>query len=162
YRFQDVLAVADRSIEVFRDDHPLLRRLYVDNCGKRPEVEVAQITGGRIDKLKTAFELLKRWHQRYYDNVLKATKRIVIFNSDRMNSFASMSAHGIAFLNASVCDDEIFFLEDIAHQCGHIVFNALTFETEAYLAVDPDTPLWTYNNRPLETRTVYEAVHGVF
>jgi len=42
------------------------------------------------------------------------------------------------------------------------MFNALTFESEQYLAVAPNTPLRIYTGREEETRTVYETLHGVF
>jgi hypothetical protein len=68
----------------------------------------------------------------------------------------------MAFLNAKPSDDEVFFVEDIAHQCGHIVFSAITFDVSEILDVLPNTPLATITGRTDEPRTVYEALHGVF
>jgi hypothetical protein len=162
HRFEDVPTVAAGGIEVFKRNHPLLSRLYVDERNEAVEVEVVEIVGKQLGHLETAFEIINRWHPRYYRNILTTTRKIVVFTCGRMNSFASMSAHGAAFLNANDGDDEVFFVEDIAHQCGHVIFNALTFETEQYFIVAPDTPLRRYTERDEETRTVYQALHGVF
>jgi hypothetical protein len=162
YRFDDAPVIADGGIEVFRHDHPLLSGLYVDERGEPAVFEVARITREKLKSLTTALRIIKRWHPRYYNNILAATRKMVIFSCGSMNSFASMTAHGIAFTNANGCDDEVYFVEDVAHQCGHVIFNALTFESEQYLAVPPDTHLRLYTGQEEETRTVYQALHGIF
>ena len=68
----------------------------------------------------------------------------------------------MAFLNTREDDAEAFFVEDLAHQCGHIVFNAVTCNPAEYLAVNPDTPLKNYLHRDSESRTVLQAFHGIF
>jgi len=76
-----------------------------------------------------------------FDALRSVTRRIVLYSADLPNSFATLSAHGVAFLNVKDDNDEVFFVDDLAHQCGHIMFNALTQEKPRFLARTADTPL---------------------
>lgn len=58
--------------------------------------------------------------------------------------------------------DEVFFIEDLVHQCGHILFNALTLNPAKWLAIDPKTPLSRLTSDLDDSRAVYVALHGVF
>jgi hypothetical protein len=65
-------------------------------------------------------------------------------------------------LNVNGAIDEICFVEDIAHQAGHVLFNALTLAKERFLLINPDTPLGGPHGNDGESRTVYSAFHGMF
>ncbi|HEX8903233.1 MAG TPA: hypothetical protein VF771_00165 [Longimicrobiaceae bacterium] len=154
--------VAGGRVEVFRRENPLLGRLFVDEQGDAGEVEVDGIARAQLANLAAGFGLLARCHPRYSRNVLDVTRRVMIFSSPGLNSFAAMSAHGVAFLNTAPEASPVFFLEDLAHQCGHLVFGAMTLETGEYLKVPAETPLQHFTGVPGERRTVYETFHGVF
>jgi HEXXH motif-containing protein len=156
------LTVADGAIEVLRSAHPLLQGLYIDRCGEVAEIEVVSSARTHAPHLATALEIIGRYLPVCFHLVANVTRKINIFTGQGMNSFAALRAHGLAFLNASQGADEVFFLEDVAHQCGHIVFNAMTFEADELFVVPPDSPLSEYTGRAGERRTLYEALHGVF
>jgi hypothetical protein len=88
-------------------------------------------------------------------------RRIVPFASPRINSFAALAAHGIAFLRVARDDDELSLLEDLAHQCGHVLFSALTFDREEWLQ-HPDLEVSRFTGQAHDRRTVYVTLHGVF
>jgi hypothetical protein len=91
------------------------------------------------------------------------TREFVLFSSPNHNSFAAISHHGTAYLNTENRVQSLpFFIEDIAHQCGHIVFNSLTLDTESYLRVSKDYPLSAFINDKSDNRNVYGAFHGLF
>ena len=56
----------------------------------------------------------------------------------------------------------MFFIEDLAHQCGHILFSALSVNRDDYLRVDSNTPLQQITGTEGEQRDLYTALHGVF
>lgn len=71
--------------------------------------------------------------------------------------------HGTAYFNTeNKLQTPVFFIDDIAHQCGHIVFNVLTLDTPKYLKVPKDHPLKNYSTNPGEMRGAYGAFHGLF
>jgi HEXXH motif-containing protein len=97
-----------------------------------------------------------------FDALRSVTRRIVLYSADLPNSFATLSAHGVAFLNVKDDNDEVFFVDDLAHQCGHIMFNALTQEKARFLARAADTPLRDFCRDREDPRTLYSAFHGLF
>lgn len=112
--------------------------------------------------LRAAFGLLCGLCPDLHRHILGVVRRLVVFALDDHNSFADLRAHGTAFINIAAGDDDVFLVEDLAHQCGHVVFSALTFERDAFLAVPSATPLAAADPTPGEDRTVYTALHGVF
>jgi hypothetical protein len=112
--------------------------------------------------LATAYRLLDAHAPRLAKALDAVTRRIALHEAGSVNSFATTSAHGMAFLATDRDDDEIFFLEDLAHQGGHILFGAMTFHHRNFLLVNRDTPLRAFTKRSAEARTIYETFHGVF
>lgn len=76
---------------------------------------------------------------------------------------AAISYHGTAFINIdSQIHDEVFFVEDLAHQCGHIIFYALTLNTKTFLKSHKDSLLREWTGVLQDNRSVYGAFHGLF
>ena len=162
YVYEAPIMVKGTSVEVCRYNHPLLERLFVDEAGDRVDVDVKQITLRQIDNVNKAFQIIRQRLPDYYEQIVTVTKRIVIYSGARPYSFATLSAHGIAFLNASAEDDEVFFIEDLIHQCGHLIFNALTLDPQQFLRVAPSTALKDLTGDERDTRDIYTTLHGVF
>ena len=89
----------------------------------------------------------------------------MIFNFDtyQRNSFATLSAQGIGFFNAYQDNyDEVFFVDDIAHQTGHIIFNVMIYESNQFFRKDKKTVLEIINmpdGSLIEKRGVAEEAH---
>lgn len=115
-----------------------------------------------INMLNTSAAILSTYYPTFYEYFTAATKWILPFASPDANSFAALSMHGVAFLNVHTYDDEVGCIEDILHQCGHIIFTAITHNPAEYFQVHPDTPLKNIGMKETEHRSVYVALHGVF
>lgn len=99
----------------------------------------------------------------FFEILALLTKEIYIFNSKNTNSFAGITCHGAAFLNTEGKEqDYIFFIDDIAHQCGHIIFNTLTLDYVNYINIPKETQLKDISPDSTEKRKVYGAFHGLF
>jgi hypothetical protein len=91
------------------------------------------------------------------------TREFVVFSSPNHNSFAGIMQQGTAYFNIENKQKSVvFFIDDIAHQCGHVIFNVLTLETNKFLKVSKDHPLNGFSPNPQESRGVYGAFHGLF
>jgi HEXXH motif-containing protein len=92
--------------------------------------------------------------------IANVVRYVVVFDDPAKNSFALTSAHGVVFLNSSLGETESFFVEDLAHQCGHVMFAAAWEGAEPLLLVAPETTVGdvvgTDDDRPLEV-----ALHGM-
>ena len=148
------------AIEITSGAHPLLARFLVADDGAA--VEVGEVCRQYIPHVHRACALLRDDCPAVWNDIAAVTRRIVLFRGDLPNSFATLSAHGAIFCNVTTAIDEVFFLEDIAHQAGHVLFNALTVEKEALFTVDPSTTIDSFGAEASHARTLYAAVHGLF
>jgi HEXXH motif-containing protein len=111
--------------------------------------------------IDVAMEIIGLVYPQYRWLMDTAVRRIVLFSDSTANSYASLAAFGAVFLNVlEATADEVYFIEDLVHQCGHVVFSALTFETERFLRVPPSHCL--PKSMHAEPRTAYSALHGLF
>ncbi len=162
YVHENPIFVEGSCTEVCRYNHPLLEKFFIDSNGKRVDVDIENIARQHINHLSKAFLIIQKNLPDYYEDMLKATRKIVLYSSHLPFSFATLSAHGIVFLNASEDDDEVFFIEDLIHQCGHIIFSAQTLDPQEFLKINPHTLLKQLTCDERDTRDVYSTLHGVF
>lgn len=126
-----------------------------------------------ITELNNAFHILEDLDNDFYNMCRFVTREIFMFSSSNRYSMAAINHHGTAFINT--ChqkQNEIFFLEDLAHQCGHIIFFVLTLQTQQYLIPPKEARLidifsnseeWgKFSEFQDDVRTVYDAFHGLF
>lgn len=98
----------------------------------------------------------------FYKYLKPALRRIVFFSSDTMNSFSNISLHGTIFVNMSQGQGEIYLLEDITHQCAHVIFDSITFNKNKFINIDHETPLNTYNGDANDKRSIYTTYHALY
>lgn len=99
----------------------------------------------------------------YWNLIEICTREFVVFSSPDYNSFAGIMQHGTAYFNVeNQHKSTVFFIDDIAHQCGHIIFNTMTYDTKNYLNVPKKYPLKNFSPNPQEKRGVYGAFHGLY
>lgn len=85
---------------------------------------------------------------------------LVLFEQPCQNSFASRATHGVAYLNVALGSSVAFFIEDVAHQCGHGLFSSAWEGGEALILVDRDTEMTTATGAVGDHRTLEVALHG--
>jgi hypothetical protein len=155
--------VCNSRIDLCMASDPLLRPILqdADEQETRIEEDAAEHYSVGVDR---AFETIGRVAPLLFECLLAVTRRVALFRSEKLGSFADIAAHGTAFLNVAPPDvtTEVFFVEDLAHQCGHILFSAMTVNREDYLRASPTTPLKQLTGADGERRDVYTAFHGVF
>jgi hypothetical protein len=114
------------------------------------------------EKIEKAFFLLSKVLPEYHDQILKVARRIILFQSKTLVSFASRVAHGTIFLNVQEGDDEIFFFTELVHQFGHVLLYSIMADPKQYFLIDYRTALSKLNNNDKEKRSLYSAFHGLF
>ena len=120
--------------------------------------EVAELQ----NTFNSALTLMRQIRPDIYKLLCIANKRAHIYQAEAPNSFATLSMHGAAFLNRVERPSAIFFLDDFAHQGGHVVFNAATLNHDHYLTIDSSIKLCDIVQNSSDQRTLYSAFHGLF
>jgi hypothetical protein len=168
HTFEERIMVADGRLEVYRYDHPLFTPHYVPYdpwVRDLPPVgvEVADTVTRHLPNLEQALALLKRYCRPLYDEILTTNRSITLFHNPAVFCFVSLSIHGAIFLTTIPENDEVFFLEELIHQCSHNTFNAALFDKTDYFKIDVEREmLGEHLNKKNETRTIYSALHGLY
>ena len=159
YEFQDIVTVANSSIEVCQAGSPLLKPRFTTPSGEPRNVVVGASTV-QLDRLNQAVAILRMLLPHYFNYLCAVTKRLVVFEGE-VYSFATIRAHGIGFLCANDGCSVVSYLEDLVHQCGHMIFNSISLERGDFLTIDPSTPVCVITGTDDEG-SIYGGFHGLF
>jgi hypothetical protein len=91
----------------------------------------------------------------------ETVRYLVLFTDPNQNSFASRATHGVAYLNVALGRSVAFLIEDLAHQCGHVLFSSAWEGGEALLRAPRDAPISDVTGQLGDHRTLETAVHGI-
>lgn len=111
--------------------------------------------------IEEAFNILKEYLPEELDLYAASTRRIVLFSCSELRNFATRDMHGTIFLNVDEYSNVTFFLEELIHQCSHVVFNAMTYNIEDFFTVDHGKTIGDYLDNT-DFRTLYSALHGIY
>jgi hypothetical protein len=162
FHFEELLTIPGTSIELCRHSSPLVDAFLSDATAGRGPVELEPEVERYLGPLARALAIIKSLEPEYYRDLTSTVRQLVLFRSEALNSCASLAVHGAAFLNVHDGDDEVFFVEDLVHQCGHVIFNAVSVRRKDFLAVDPETPIHVFSGRTDDPRSVYTLLHGSY
>jgi hypothetical protein len=170
FDFEPILLTANKHFEVVKHQHTLLANHFFDSKNRIIKVEIDNITNSQKENLSKAFSLIQNFEPEYYKLLEQSILKLMIFNDPEVkrNSFATLSVHGCAFFNSFQREyDEVFFVEDIAHQCGHVVFNNIIYERRDVFKISSETIIKEKGFlgmivNLLEDRTLFVAFHAMF
>lgn len=170
FTFEPIQKMENTSFELIHHQHPLLQPHFIDSKNSLVNVDVENIAQTQRSSLTKAFELICKLCPEYYELLEQSVLKVVLFNDPQVkrNSFATLSVHGCAFFNSFQTEyDEVFFVEDIAHQCGHVIFNNITHGNNDIFRVSGETVIkesgfFGIIINLLEERTLFVAFHALF
>jgi len=133
----------------------------IEDCFGDYEYEIEEISNKNISYVTKAYESIKSNLPEYFKLIERYCPRCVIFNTlpSNTNSFAYKRALGISFYNAYQDNyDEVFFIDDIAHQTGHVLMYTMLFDKDVFFTIDDEntsiqsiaTPKNVESNRSVE------------
>jgi hypothetical protein len=156
--------IGDTAIELLWQSNPLLDITFTDTDGKRLNATPNGAGSDHAAALVRAFAQIARLEPAYYGLITRAVRQVFVFRHPHVNCFATLNAHGIVFLNALERDDEIFFIDELVHQCGHVIFNAISLRRREFFRVDPDLTMAALapERCPGEARSLYTVLHGLY
>lgn len=166
--FEKLEIIENTSIELLKYPIELLKQFYYNTENELLNVEIENITKKQIKNLTKAYQLIKENIPHQFELIEKYAPKCVIFNIDtyQRNSFATLSAQGIGFYNAYQDDyDEVFFVDDIAHQTGHVIFNVMIYEPKLFFKKDRNTILEVINMPDgsfIENRDLHVIFHALY
>ncbi|WP_445717555.1 hypothetical protein [Flavobacterium sp.] len=168
-KVDNIFIIQNPSIELLI--HPIvhLKTIFKDfneNVLDKNKIEISkEISLKYKNVLTNALQYIKTSNKVHYDLIVQCCKKIVLFktNPKNTNSFATINAHGIAFFNVYQENyDEVFFVDDIAHQTGHIIMTTILFERKKYFLIDENQNIGTFTKNKSEYRSFYILFHALY
>jgi len=168
-KIDDILKIKNTPFELIIYPLVHLKSIFRDNNENvinLNKIEISKtICYKHLNALTNAFNYIKISSETHFNKIQKYCKKIVVFkiNPENTNSFATINAHGIAFFNVYQEDyDEVFFVDDIAHQTGHIIMTSILFERKNYFIIDEDINIGTITKVKSEYRSFYVFFHALY
>lgn len=166
FTFEAPLKLESDGPEILKHPIALMDECYIGVDGIRVKFDVTHITEEKLEDLQKAWNIMQELLPDQYELIKKMTPKMVIFNvtEGNANSYATRNAQGTGFFNAYQKEyNEVFFIDDIAHQTGHVIFHAATAEPTTFLKLPPDVLLDSFLETPYHgARTVYVLFHAMY
>lgn len=168
-KVDDIFIIQNSSIELLI--HPIvhLKKIFRDfneNILDVNKIEISKEFSLNYEiALTNALKYIKTSNKVHYALIEQCCKKIVLFKTDpkNTNSFATINAQGIAFFNVYQEDyDEVFFVDDIAHQTGHIIMTTILFDRKEYFLIDENQNIGTFTKNKSEYRSFYILFHALY
>ena len=161
YHFEPLTLIPGTRIELSRRVPASFYSFHAGKDGAVADDVTGAVVKAHESQVFKAFLTLAKVYPAFIDALNDVVRSVVLFRSDCHNSFSSLAAHGAAFFNVDKSANEVFFIEDILHQCGHVLFSSMTYESDSYFTVAADHFL-PHQDQRAETRSVYVVLHALF
>ncbi|MEO8534360.1 MAG: hypothetical protein ABI441_11435 [Flavobacterium sp.] len=165
---EPIYLIENTNIEVLKYSGNLLRNIFRDTSGNLiSDCDIIldiTLFKKNIVYLTNAVTLIKENSNDHFQLIEKCCKKILLFKSDpsNTNSFASIKAHGIAFLNVYQYEyDEVFFIDDVAHQTGHIILTTLFYNRKTIFKINEEQDVEDILKLK-DHRTIYILLHALY
>lgn len=159
-QFQPVQFLSGSDIEINFDTNAIIDQFFVEQDSPKLIKESAEKYREPLEK---ALNLIRTEFPFFYEWLENTVTNIVLFESSQRNSFASMFIKGAAFINViNQKPNEIFFIEEITHQCGHVVFYPMSIDRQKLFTCDCETPMSHFTGIEADDRDVLNAYYAFF
>lgn len=135
------------------------RAYHSDYLGSHSLID-DRIIPAYISPIEKALELLQKINPLFFERINILRCEIQLFANSTKNSFATIEFFPCIFINIFEKDcNYIYFIEEISHQAGHLLFYVITSDPETFFKVSMDT---LFRQDTYDKRTIYVAFHGLF
>ncbi|MGH1516250.1 hypothetical protein [Chryseobacterium sp. JK1] len=158
--FKEEVYINDTDIEICRSEDESIIQFFPDQT---ENIDLETGLEKSVLHLNNAFHLIRKHTPFYADWLNYSMRRIVLFTSSQLNSFASICTLNNAYvnlINEKVSD--IFFLEEITHQCGHALFYPMSIDRDRLFIMDYTTPMSHFSGIETDDRDLINAFYSFF
>jgi hypothetical protein len=168
--FDRIELIPNTNIEIIKHQINLFDTVFnfIDNEIGNFKIKEIEFNYQLIEKnwvfLTKAFQLIKENSKEHYKLIEQCCKKILLFktNPENTNSFATINAHGTAFINVYQSSYKlVFFIDDIAHQTGHIILTSLFYNRKSIFKIDENQNIGKIllDN---DYRSFYTLIHALY
>lgn len=167
--FEKIILIKDTKIEILKHYVGILDNIFneiiLDESIVTNEILVTEeLFEKNINFINNAFQFIKKSSYDHFRLIELCCTRCIMFKTDpkNTNSFATIKAHGIAFFNVYQDEyDEVFFVDDIAHQTGHIILTTLLYNRKFIFKIDENQEIGEIIKQR-DYRNIYTLLHALY
>ena len=161
YKIEPIIYILN-DIEFLKENDKLLENLFIN---KEEEVTHVDFIENKFfeNKFKKALKDLEKHSPLFYNQLMLSLKKVIFFKGDSY-CFSTIKVHITIFfyVNDNIIN-ELFFIEHLLHEGGHIIFNNITFDSKNELFIfDYKTLFKDIEGFEKEHGDLYSRFHGIF
>lgn len=138
----------------------MIGRAYHSNYLGSHSLIDERIIPSYISPIDKALALLRKISPLFFERINILRCEIQLFANSTKNSFATIEFFPCIFINIFEKDSNyIYFIEEISHQAGHLLFYVITSNPETLFKIPMDT---FFRQDTYDKRSIYVAFHGLF
>jgi hypothetical protein len=163
FTFEPVFKVEGTTIELIQHLDPMLTKKFNGHDGnKMADIEKAFLL--HKHDIAIAVNLIRSASPWFFEMMQLSMRKFVAFYHPEMRSFAGPNTLGTSYFGIANDDaNEVYFIEDIIHQCSHNILYFVTTNMKEYFVEDVEKEkISTYNLKESDNRKIYSAIHGAF
>lgn len=149
------------SSKPFLPTQQLEHGLRIKNFDIRDNINVLSTIQNCEEVLYNSIEILRLSSPNIFSQIEKVTNEILIHMSDSSNSFVSEKTMGTIFLYPKELPTICYFIEELAHQGGHLILLAASRSPSDYFKYEQEAYNQNHHSNT-ENRTNYVVFHSIF
>lgn len=150
------------NIEILRCTSPLLK--FILDIPTDDQKWNDKLYSENIGYINKAMSYIKTSLPEHFKLIESCCKLIYLFDTkdENFNSFASGNSLGAVYFNIYQPEyEEVFFIDDIAHQTGHVIMNNLMFKPNSFYKIDQRKSVKSIINQE-DHRDINVLVHALY
>jgi acetylornithine deacetylase/succinyl-diaminopimelate desuccinylase-like protein len=161
YELEPSRFVPGTRIELVERLDPVLKAFIDLHVDTPDRLRLLAESHAQLPRIARALDLIAAVSPGYHAALVESLRAVVLYQHPDAESFAALGMHGMVFLNVPDGAGVDYFVEELVHQGGHVVFSEATLHRDEFFRVDPDAELSGLIGQD-DPRTVYDAFHGLF
>lgn len=160
YAVEPAMLLPGTRVELVAHVDPVLAGFLAEHVGPPADTEHVDARD-HAAALADALALIEQVSPGYHRLLVESLRGVVLYRHATAESFAALGMHGLVFLNVPESPTLDYFVEELTHQGGHVLFSEATLQRSDFFLIDPDSPL----SEPLardDARDLYGFFHGLF
>lgn len=142
---------------------PLFGDTTVDVHGNYLKLEPDDFyRGSPPSALVEALEILSVACPELYTGIRMSSEYFVLLSRSDVRPFTAERLPGVVFISSLQQPTLPFFLEEVAHQCGHTALSAAAFGRNLFFERDEDAPIASIAGDMGDHRSMNVVLHGLF
>ncbi|GAA4057391.1 hypothetical protein [Nonomuraea soli] len=158
---RDVTVVPGTTIELVTGLDPILAAFLADNLDRPEELSLVEDPASHLPALERALALIAAVRPVFHEALTESLRAVLLFRHPDAESFAALGMHGMIFLNTPAGAGPAYFVEQLTHQGGHVLFSEATLSRGDFFTGDPEDSLSGYVGGD-DPRALYDAFHGLY